>query len=96
VVLIPWVYTLWQTSRRTPLPTTEVGLVVAGNIGWAVIAAIVLIGYADALSTSGKWIFGLFSLAVLDLGIAEWLGWRDLRPARRQSGDSSAPLSSEM
>jgi hypothetical protein len=54
VALIPWVYTLWQTSRRTPLRTTEVGLVVAGNIGWAVIAAILLIGYPDALSTTGS------------------------------------------
>lgn len=95
MVLIPWVYTLWLTVSRRPLRSAEVGMVVVGNIGWAVIAAIVLVGYPAALSTSGKWIFGLFSLAVLDLGIAEWFGWRNLRPSRRRVGDGSAPQASE-
>lgn len=78
VVLIPWVALLTRTVRREQLRAGEVALVVAGNIGWAIAAAILVFGFPDALSTTGKWIVGLFSLGVLDLGVLEWLGLRAL------------------
>lgn len=87
VVLIPWVYLLAQTARRDPLRRAEVWTIVAGNVSWAVGAVVLIAGFPDALSTSGKWIVGIFSLAVLDLGIAEWLG---LRSGREAVSDSRA------
>lgn len=79
VVLIPWVALLARAVRRERLRAGEVAYIVAGNIGWAIAAAILVFGFPDALSTTGKWIVGLFSLGVLDLGVAEWLGLRALR-----------------
>ena len=76
VVLIPWALFLSMTSRRTPLSRLAVGGVIAGNLAWGVAAAIVLIGFPDALSAAGKWIVAIFSLAVVDIGVAEWFGLR--------------------
>lgn len=83
VVLIPWAYFLAHVARRNPLRRAEVGAVVIGNLGWAVAAAVLIVGFPDVLSTSGKWIVGVFSLAVLDLGVVEWIGLRGRRPGTR-------------
>ena len=61
VVLIPWVLFLVNTVRQSRLRPTDLIVIVAGNIGWALLAAIVIFGVPDALSTSGKWIVGIFS-----------------------------------
>lgn len=76
ITLIPWVVFLAVTSRRTPLSRPSVGVVIAGNLAWGIAAAIVLIGFPDALSIAGKWIVAIFSLAVVDIGVAEWVGLR--------------------
>lgn len=78
ILLIPWVMILLHTVRREALRAGEVGVIVAGNIGWALAAAVLIVGFPDAMSTTGKWIVGIFSLAVLDLGVAEWLGLRTM------------------
>ena len=78
IALIPWVWFLLQTVRREPLRRGDLVVIVAGNVGWAVAAAIVILGFPDALSTAGRWIVGIFSLAVLDFGLTEWMGLRSL------------------
>ena len=78
LVLIPWVGFLVMTVRRPELRPAEVATVVAGNIGWAAAAAVIIVGFPDSLSTGGKWIVGIFSLGVLDFGVAQWLGLRRL------------------
>ena len=78
IALIPWVWFLLQTVRREPLRRGDLVFIVAGNVGWAVAAAIVILGFPDALSTAGRWIVGIFSLAVLDFGLTEWMGLRSL------------------
>ncbi len=85
LVLVPWVYHLYRTERRQQLRTGEVAVIVVGNIGWAVAAAVLIFGFPDALSTAGKWIVGVFSLAVLDLGVAQWLGLRGKSPTGPQA-----------
>ena len=98
IVLIPWVYLLYRTERRSRLRTGELAVIVVGNVGWAVAAAILIFGYPDALTTAGKWLVGVFSLAVLDLGVAEWLGIRrlapegkEVRPDSRRATEKSRP-----
>lgn len=76
VILIPWVLFLARAVRRTPVRPTEVWVVIAGNLGWGLAAAVLIIGFPDALSVAGRWIVGVFSLAVVDLGIVEWFGLR--------------------
>ena len=76
VVLIPWVIFLAHTVRQTPLQNGKVLFIVGGNLAWVVVAAVLIIGFPDALSTSGKWIVGVFSAAVLDLAVLEWFGLR--------------------
>jgi hypothetical protein len=78
LVLIPWVYLLVRTVRRDQLRAGEVALIVAGNLGWVIAAAILIIGFPNALSTTGNWVVGIFSAVVLELGVAEWMGLRDM------------------
>jgi hypothetical protein len=86
LVLIPWVWLLVRTVRRDRLRVGEVAAIVIGNIVWAVIAVVLIFGFPDALSSGGRWIVGLFSLAVLGYGVLELMGLsrlassRDLRP----------------
>lgn len=76
LVLIPWVWFLVRTVRRDRLRAGEVAVIVAGNIGWAVLAAMLIFGFPNALSPAGRWIVGLFSLAVLDYGVLQLVGLR--------------------
>jgi len=78
LVLIPWVYLLVRTVRRDQLRAGEVALIVAGNLGWVIAAAILIIGFPNAMSTTGNWVVGVFSAVVLELGVAEWMGLRDM------------------
>lgn len=84
-VLIPWVLFLLRTVRREEMRPAEVAVIVVGNIAWALAAAVLIWGFPSSLTTAGKWIVGLFSLAVLDLGIAEALGMRRLAASPRPS-----------
>lgn len=86
LVLVPWVWFLVRTVRRDRLRVGEVAVIVGGNIGWALLAVVLILGFPDALSSAGRWIVGLFSLAVLAYGVLELMGLprltsrRDLRP----------------
>ena len=91
VVLIPWVVLLVRIVKHAPLRPAEVGVIAAGNLAWAVGAAVLIFGYPDALSTGGKWIVGLFSLAVLDLGLLQLIGFKTLTK-RRQPAPVEAAL----
>jgi len=79
IVLIPWVGFLYLTTRRATLRAAEVTVVVVGNLAWAVAAPVIILGFPTALSTGGKWVVGLFSLAVLAIGFVELRGLIDLR-----------------
>lgn len=85
VILIPWVGLLLRTVRRDQLRSADVAAIVAGNLLWVGATAVLILGFPDALSTAGKWIVGIFALAVLDLSFAEWLGLRGLSPKREPS-----------
>ena len=76
LALIPWVLFLVRTARRIPLRSSDVGVIVAGNLGWAVGAALLLVGFPSALTLAGRWLVGVFSLGVLALGVVQWLGLR--------------------
>ena len=82
IALIPWVMLLVHTVRRVPLRTIAVAIIAAGNLAWVVGAAVLIFGFPDALSTGGKWIVGLFSLAVLDLGLLQLAGLKALTGRR--------------
>jgi hypothetical protein len=78
VALIPWVGLLLRTVRRDQLRSADVAAIVVGNLVWVGATAVLIFGFPDALSTAGKWTVGIFALAVLDLGLAEWMGLRRL------------------
>ncbi len=78
VVLIPWVGLLLRTVRRDQLRSADLAAIVAGNLLWVGATAVLILGFPDALSAAGKWIVGIFALAVLDLSFAEWMGLRGL------------------
>lgn len=86
ITLVPWVWFLYRTVRHDPLQTGTIAVIAAGNVGWAVAAAILILGFPAALSTAGAWIVGVFSLAVLDFGIAQWIGLSSVRRARQGVG----------
>ena len=54
-------------------------IIAAGNLAWVVAAAVLLIGFPDAVSGAGKWIIGMFSAVVLAFGAAQSAGLRQLR-----------------
>ncbi len=76
LALIPWVAFLTYTVKTTPLRRSRVTTVAVGNLAWVLVAAIIVFGFPTALSTVGRWILGVFSLAVLDFGIAQVIGLR--------------------
>jgi hypothetical protein len=77
-VLVPWVALLVHAGRQSPLRAGQVAVIAAGNLGWAAAAIVIIVGYPESLTTAGKWIVAVFSLGVLDLGLAQTLGWRTL------------------
>ena len=81
LALVPWVLHLMHTVRRDPLRPPDVTVIVAGNIGWAVAAAALILGFPTAMTTTGNWLVGGFSLAVLGLGVLQWIGLRGLLSA---------------
>ncbi len=83
VALIPWVWFLHRTATSEPLRPGDVDTVVVGNLGWAIAAAILIAGFPNAMSTTGKWLVGIVSLGVLDLGVLQWLGLRRLGATTR-------------
>lgn len=79
LVLVPWVALLYMTVGQHPIRRAQVTVIVVGNLGWVLAAAVVIWGFPSALSAAGKWILGVFSLGVLALGVAELVGLRNLQ-----------------
>ena len=78
VGLVPWVAFLVHVGRQAQLHRGSVAVIAAGNLIWVVAAAVLIFGYPESLTITGKWIVGLFSLVVLDFGLAQLAGVRNL------------------
>jgi len=76
---------LYLTTRRAPLRAAQVTVVVVGNLAWAVAAAVIVWGFPNALSAGGKWAVGLFSLAVLAIGLMELRRLIELKSALEET-----------
>lgn len=65
-----------RTARR---PTrTAVLAIIAADVAWVLGAAVLIVGFPDALSTGGLWALGLVSLAVADFAVVQTLVLRRL------------------
>ena len=72
-------FILWLGTRREA-PALLVGLVIAGNLGWAA-ASLAAAGSLPAITQLGQAAVAGQGLAVLALAIAEWAGLKSsLRP----------------
>jgi len=70
-----------MASRRTP-PRTLIGLVVAGNFGWAVACIALLMSGVFAVSAPGMaWVLAQV-LCVVVLAELQWTGLRRTAPGR--------------
>jgi hypothetical protein len=72
VGLVPFALFVKAVSRS--LDSRLVRLVIAGDVGWVVGAAIVLVGYPDTMTSAGKWTLGLVSVVVADFALFQWFG----------------------
>ena len=70
--LVPFALFVKAVSRS--LDSRLVRLVIAGDVGWVVGAAIVLVGYPDTMTSAGKWTLGLVSVVVADFALFQWFG----------------------
>ncbi|MDJ0953304.1 MAG: hypothetical protein QNJ81_06465 [Acidimicrobiia bacterium] len=80
LALVPWTVFLAMTARQDPLIKWRTAVIAAGNLAWVVAAAVLVIGYPGAMSTTGRWLLGLFSLVVLGFGLLQTIGllrWGD-------------------
>jgi hypothetical protein len=83
--LIPiGLFVLWLGTRREA-PAMLVGLVIAGNLGWAV-ASFAAAGAFPAITVLGQAVVAGQGLAVLVLAIAEWAGLRSSLQEARWEG----------
>lgn len=83
--LIPiGLFVLWLGTRREA-PAMLVGLVIAGNLGWAV-ASFAAAGAFPAVTVLGQAVVAGQGLAVLVLAIAEWAGLRSSLQEARWEG----------
>jgi hypothetical protein len=83
--LIPiGLFVLWLGTRREA-PAVLVGLVIAGNLGWAA-ASFAAAGSVPAITMLGQAVVAGQGLAVLVLAIAEWAGLRSSVQAARWEG----------
>jgi hypothetical protein len=70
--LIPFAMFVKAVSRS--LDPRFVRVVIAGDVGWVVGAAIVLVGFPDTMTSAGKWTLGLVSVVVADFALLQWFG----------------------
>ena len=84
LALVPWTGFLAYTARQDPPVKWQTAVIAVGNLAWVVVSAIIIFGYRDAVSGSGRWLLGLFSLVVLGFGSLQVIGlrrWEDLHHA---------------
>ena len=78
VTLIPiGLFILWLGTRREA-PPAFVGLVIAGNVGWAAASFAAAASIPD-ITLLGQVAVAAQGLAVLALALAEWIGLRSSR-----------------
>ncbi len=93
LALVPWTGFLAYTARQRPLVKWQTLVIAVGNLSWAVVAGIIVFGYPDALTPTGRWLLGLFSLVVLDFGVLQAIGLRRWdRVAVNRRRESSAVI----
>lgn len=80
VAMIPWVLFLVRTVWRDQLRPTELGAIIAINVGWAVATAahLLILGFPDAVSIFGWLVIGHFAFGGLGFGITAGIGLRGL------------------
>ena len=52
-------------------------LVVGADVAWVIGTGVVLVGFPELLSVTGRWTFGVIGLFVLDFALLQVLGLRD-------------------
>ena len=83
--LIPiGLFVLWLGTRQKA-PSALVGVVIVGNLGWAV-ASFAAAGSIPAITVLGQAVVAGQGLAVLVLAIAEWAGLRSSQLETRWEG----------
>jgi hypothetical protein len=74
----------WMASRATP-PRRLIGLVVAGNFGWAAACiALLAVGGAAIAPLGWAWVIAQ-AVTVVVLAELQWIGLRHSRPAARSA-----------
>jgi hypothetical protein len=57
--------------------------VIAADVAWVVAAAVVIVGFPQAMSTAGLWSLGVATAAVADIAALQTLGFRRWRASSR-------------
>lgn len=72
VGLLPFAIFVRHVSRT--LEPRLVLMVIGGDLAWVAAAVVILVGFPDSMTTAGRWVFGLVSLAVADFAFFQWRG----------------------
>ena len=73
--LLPWAAFVFRNARREPPLRRDTLLTIAGDLGWVVAAAAIIV-LPDTLTVEGQWALGIVSLAVFDFAVFQWLALR--------------------
>jgi hypothetical protein len=84
-LLIPIGLFVFWLGTRLSAPASFVGLVIAGNVGWA-ISSFAAAGSLSAITMLGQGVVAGQGFAVLVLAVAEWLGLRSALEEARWEG----------
>lgn len=85
VFLLAYALAAAWMARRQPAPRALIGLVVLGNLGWAVGCGALILGSGLALSAWGMAWVAAQAVVVLALADLQWAGLRATREAARQA-----------
>ena len=80
--LLGWAVFVFANARRSEPSVRLTWLTIGGDLLW-VLAAIAIILAPDLLTTGGKWVLGIVTMAVADLATFQWLGLRSRRHPSR-------------
>ena len=81
--LLGWAVFVFANGRRIEPSVRLTWLTIGGDLLWVVAAAVILV-QPDLLTTGGKWVLGIVTLAVADFATFQWLGLK----TRRDSSDA--------
>ena len=74
--LLPFAAFVRSVSQS--LDEALVKIVIAGDVMWVLAAAVILVGFPDSMTTSGKWALGVVSLVVADLAFFQWRALKEV------------------